>query len=173
MLVSLALEKLKGVYPEIVYKLVQCNLLPFLWVFLVGMGVYYHRETVIKWAFKLKWMFVVLYMLWHFAVPDSVAAYTAGVRYNVMGTILMLLMVTAVGFSAKCRFRCDYSYSFYLYHMVVINFIIHNVTKGFAGGTQFALWMAVSFVAIASCAVLSNRLVAGCLTRRIERKLLK
>ena len=39
MILDWVLEKGKGLYPEIVYKLLQCNLVSFLWIFLIGMCV--------------------------------------------------------------------------------------------------------------------------------------
>lgn len=172
MIFDLALEKGKGFYPEIGYKLLQCNLIPFLWIFLIGMCVYYNRNSIIPVIVKLKWVLMAVYLIWQYLVPSSVVKAFSGIRYNLITTLLMLLMLTGIGFSFKKRLRQDYSYSFYLYHMVVINFIINNICREFVSAGQFAVSLIASIIVISFLAILSHRYIAGCLTKKIENKLL-
>lgn len=172
MLIDLALEKSKGLYPEILYKLLQCNLVPFIWIFLIGMCMYYNRERILPFIVRFKWGFIIAYLVWQYVIPGSIVKTFGGIRYNIITTVLMLLMIIGIGFSFTKRFRQDYSYSFYLYHMVVINFVINNLLKGFASVGQFLITLICSFIAIGILAVLSHRYVAGSLTRRIENRLL-
>lgn len=172
MILDLALEKAKGFYPEIGYKLLQCNLVPFLWIFLIGMCVYYNRDKLIPAITKMKKIFVAAYLIWQFVVPNSIVKAFGGIRYNVVTTTLMLLMVTGIGFSFNRRFRQDYSYSYYLYHMVVINFVINNMIRTFSSNGAFILTLIGSMVTIGILAVLSHKYVAGTLTEKIEEKLL-
>lgn len=170
MLLDLALEKGANFYPEIGYSLLQCSLIPFVWIFLIGMCVYYQRDRIIPFIVRYRWAFVVAYFVWALLVPDSVRMLFSGMRYNLVTTVLLLLMVMGLGFSFRKRLRSDYSYSFYLYHMVVINFIIHNICRRFASPGTFVLVLTVSFLAIGTLAVLSHRYVAGSLTRANQRK---
>lgn len=172
MILDLVLEKGKGLYPEIVYKLLQCNLAPFLWIFLIGMCVYYNRDRIIPIIVKVKWVLVAAYLIWQYFVPIKIVNVFDGIRYNLITTLLMLLMLTGIGFSFKKRLSQDYSYSFYLYHMVVINFIINNVCKEFHSTGQFIVFLMTSIIAIGILAVLSHRYVAGSVTSIIEKRLL-
>ena len=173
MVFDLLLEKGKGLYPEIGYKLLQCNLIPFIWIFLIGMCVYYNRDIVIPAMIRIKWGLVAVYLIWQYVVPDSIVKIFGGIRYNVITTLILLLMITGIGFSFKKRLSQDYSYSFYLYHMVVINFIINNICKEFTSTGQFVVSLICSMLVIGILAVLSHRYVAGSLTKRIENRLLQ
>ena len=103
---------------------------------------------------------------------NSIVKIFAGIRYNVITTLIPLLMITGIGFSFKKRLGNDCSYSFYLYHMVVINFIINNICKEFTSIGQFVVSLISSMLVIGILAVLSHRYIAGRLTKRIENKLL-
>lgn len=148
------------------------NAIWFLWIFLLGMCFYYNRDRLIPVFTKLKWLFVALYLIWQFVVPSPIVKVFGGVRYNVVTTILMLFMFTGIGFSFNRRFRQDYSYSYYLYHMVVINFMINNMVRTFDSNGQFILTLITFMVTIDILAVLSHKYVAGTITKKNEKKLL-
>ena len=171
MLIDLLLEKDKGLYPEIGYKLLQCNLIPFIWIFLIGMCVYYNRDRIIPTMIRIKWGLVAIYVIWQYVVPNTIVKIFGGIRYNVITTLILLLMITGIGFSFKKRLDQDYSYSFYLYHMVVINFVINNICKEFTSLGQFVVSLIGSMMVIGILAVLSHRYVAGSLTKQIELKI--
>lgn len=171
--VDLLLEKGCDYYPSIVYRLLQCNLIPFLWIFLSGMCIYYNKERLIPQIVKIRWLLVGAYLVWQYAIPKTITALFNGIRYNVVATILMLLMVVGIGFSYTKRFKVDYSYSFYLYHMVVINFIINNVCVEFDDVKHFILYLLFSIFVIAIFAVISQKYIAGLLTNAIEKNIKK
>jgi len=172
MFLDLVLEKTKGSYPEIVYKLLQCNLIPFLWIFLFGMCFYYYRDKIITPIVKIKWAFVLMYLVWQYFVPSSIVLAFEGIRYNLVTTLLMLLMFAGIGFSFEKRLSQDYSYSFYLYHMVVINFMVNNICREFASAVQFSISLVASVIIIGILAILSHKYIAGSFTKIIEKKLL-
>lgn len=171
-IIDLLLEKGKWLYPEIIYKLLQCSLLPFIWIFLIGMFIYYNRSKVIPLIIRTKWFFVAIYLVWQCIIPDSIVTIFGGIRYNVLTTILMILSLTGIGFSYNKRVVHDYSYSFYLYHMVVINFIINNLCQGFESVWQFVFSIVASLGFTFMLAIFSHSFVAGWITKKIERKLL-
>ena len=105
MILDWALEKGKGLYPEIVYKLLQCNLVSFLWIFLIGMCVYYNRNTLIPILVKWKWIFAAAYLIWEYLTPSSLVKIFSGIRYNLITTLIMLLMLTGIGFSFKKKIK--------------------------------------------------------------------
>lgn len=155
-------------FPEIISKLIRCNLLPYIWIFLIGMCVYYHRYTVIPFFVKYKWGFALGYILWTYCVPINIVSFFEGIRYNIVTTLIMVSFAIGIGFSYKCRMSQDYSYSFYLYHMVVINFIIHNIYDKFDSTIQFIYTFITTIMVIGVCSVLSHRYVSGSFSKRIE-----
>lgn len=172
MALDLALERGKSLYPEIGYKLLQCSLVPFIWIFLIGMCIYYNRDKLILVIVRMKWKLAALYLIWQYMAPGAVVKIFEGIRYNLITTLLMLLMMTGLGFSFKKRLKQDYSYSFYLYHMVVINFINHNICKEFNSTGQFVITFIGTIVIIAILAILSHRYIEEGLTKKIEKRLL-
>lgn len=173
MILDIALERGKELYPEIVYKLLQCSIIPFLWIFLFGMCLYYNRNYLIPITMKISWISITAYLIWQYVVPDTIVRVFDGVRYNIITTSLMVTMFTGIGFLFKKRMIHDYSYSFYLYHMVVINYIINNMYKTFSSKLQFVLTLIMSVIIIGFFAYLSHYYVAGKLTKWIESRLVK
>ena len=168
MVVNLALEKTKNYIPELVYKLLQCNLIPFIWIFLIGMCVYYNRDKLIGFFVKTKWIFILIYIIWQYVMPKEMIRLFEGIRYNLVTTLLMLGMIIGIGFSKSYRLKHDYSYSFYLYHMVTINLIIHHFCNKISDVGTFLLIFILSGGITALFAIISNRFIAGSLTNKIE-----
>ena len=172
MIIDLALEKGKGLYPEIIYKLLQCNLIPFIWIFLIGMCVYYNRDRIIPRLVQCRWGLFIFYLAWQYVIPSQILKLFGGIRYNLITTVLMLFTLIGIGFSYKKRLSQDYSYSFYLYHMVIINFIINNIRREFTSIGEGIAVFVITMVLIGFLAVLSHRYVAGKLTKQLEKNLL-
>ena len=171
MLLDRLLELYKSMYAEIIYKLLQCIFIPFAWIFLLGMIVYYNRDMLIPVFIKIRWAVLALYILWRYAVPSSIKELFGGIRYNLVTTIFVLALVTGFGFAYHKRFKKDYSYSFYLYHMVVINFVINNVMSRFENSGQMIVVLTVCILATGAFAFLSHRLVAEQLAHKVKKRL--
>lgn len=169
--IDIVLERTQGFYPTVLYKLLQCNIVPFIWIFLIGMFIYYNRDSLIWGIVKLKWIILVLYCLWQYIVPNDIVILFDGIRYNLVTTILLVFLVAGFGFSWNKRLGQDYSYSFYLYHMIVINFIINNICNRFFSIGQLALWLVLSTSTICVLALFSHNYIANNLARKIEIKL--
>lgn len=171
MLLSLILEKTHNLYPVLVYKLLYVNLISFMWIFLIGMCIYYHREKLVPVMIKHKYYLIIMYFVWQYMLPSDFISIFESIRYNLVTTVIMLCMFTGIGFSYQWRSKEDYSYSFYLYHIVVINFVINNIGKDFTP-VEYIILFACCFMAIAILAIISRTYVAGSLTRKFEEKIL-
>lgn len=167
---DLWMEKISSYYPVLIYKLLYVNLFPFIWIFLIGMCIYYYRGKLVPALVTKKYYLLILYFIWQYAVPGELISIFDGIRYNLVTTCIMLLMFTGIGFSYNWRSKQDYSYSFYLYHMVVINFIINNIGKSFTN-VEYVLMYMSSIVVIGILAVISRRYIAGSLTKKFEERL--
>ena len=173
MILSLILNKCSAMFPEIVNKLLECSFISFMWIFLCGMCIYYHRDKLIPLMIRGRWIAAAVYLLWQYAVPKQAAEIFSGIRYNAVTTFLLLLCVTGFGFCCVKRFRKDYSYSFYLYHMVVINFVIHNIFPRMENTAQTVICFIAVTAATGILAVLSRHYIAGMLTEKLEKRFLK
>ena len=155
----------------LIYKLLQCNIIPFLWIFLSGMLIHRYADTLIPRLVKLRAVFLVLYIIWQYAAPAHIKQCFEGIRYNIVTTALLLCLVASFGFSAKYRIRRECSYSFYLYHMVVIGWIIQTMTRSFSGAAEFAFWFLITMSGTVVCALLSHYFIAGKMTKALEARI--
>lgn len=171
MCMDLLLEKANMFYPVLVYKLLYVNLIPFIWIFLIGMCMYYYREKIAPVLIQKKYSMIILYFVWQYMVPVELNSIFSGIRYNLITTVIMLLMLAGIGFSWRWRSVQDYSYSFYLYHMVVINFVLNNFGKSFTSREYIVIYIG-SIIAIGLLAIISRKYIAGILTRKFEEKIL-
>lgn len=158
-LFDLIAERLAGYYPGIVYKLLECNALTFIWIFAFGISIYYSSEIVIRKLVDLRWLFLVIYIIWQYFIPDDITGLFNGIRYNIVTTSLMLFFVTGFGFSYRYRVKEDFSYSFYLYHMVVINAVVEFVGNKFSTYQNIICFILI-FGIISVLAIFSRRMIA-------------
>ncbi|MGN8774095.1 acyltransferase family protein [Candidatus Weimeria sp. HCP3S3_B5] len=158
-LFDLIAEKFSKVYPDIFYKLLECNVFTFVWIFVLGIAFYYASPQVISFFVSWKWVFLAIYVAWQYFVPTTLVSLFDGIRYNVITTILLLFFVVGFGFSFKYRVKEDLSYSFYLYHMVVINAVIEFFGSEFST-MQDAFWFFIVFAIIGIFAYFSRKFVA-------------
>ena len=159
---------LKSLFPASIFKLLQCNIISFLWIFLLGMMLYYHKDEIIPALIRIRIPLVVMYLLWYFIAPDGIKDLFTGVRFNIITTLLLLLMTTAIGFSFICRLKKDLSYSFFLYHMVIINIFYHSITKTFFNRMHAVM----VFAAIAVITILVAY-ISSMLSEKITHRLTK
>ncbi len=137
------------ILPETLHKLFLQTFLPYFWLFLAGglMGAYFDR------------LIGLLKKLWPVFLACSVAVSLLGFESNVGAYELiksLTLGLAMVGFAyrfPRLNIRTDLSYGFYIYHMIVINLMIH---LGFAGNI---LCLAVALVLSLVLAVLSQLVI--------------
>ena len=142
------LAPLEGILPDIIWSMITVIVFPFLYIFLLGMMFYYHRERFVPFLKKYWYIFCVVYVLWELFAPVSVLSLFEGVRYNVITTLLLSFVTIALGFAFG-------SYRFYLYHMVILNLIYHLFVQQFDTVSLFVAVLVASTVVIAFCAYVS------------------
>lgn len=170
-LASIACNMAEPYLPEMANKLIGVTVVPYLYFLVAGMVVWYHRDAIIPALKKAKWFILVAYVAWklmenHLAFPHTVD----GILYNTVTTLLMCAVIFAFSFLGSWRMRRDYTFGFYLYHMVFVNLVYHF---GFA--TLVPLWkgaltvLGVSVVTLL-CAVLSKRFVEDPAARLLTKR---
>ena len=172
LIINIVIAKMQDHMPDMVWKVMQCCIIPFFWIFLTGMMVYYYKDQIILLLMKLKWVIIVLYCVWQYVIPSGFRGLFEGVRYNAVTTILLMGLIVSIGFSVTVRLREDYSYSFYLYHMVIINFVLNTVLSGFNSMVTVYLAIIATMAVISIPAVLSHLLVGKKLSHVLEKRIM-
>lgn len=157
----------------IVYKLLMVSVIPFLYIFLFGMMMYYFKDRLIPILIKFFWPTVVIYCIW-MNLPPSIVVWTNGVRYNIVTSVILMCMVIGIAYRfGKHRVKTDYSYSFYLYHMVVINMTYHLIMKDFSSIIVAVVAFLIQFVIILILAYVSVNVIDKKINVPLERKIIK
>ncbi len=131
--------------PEMLVKLLEQTFVPYFWLFLAGGLIAAYFDKIIH--ILKKWWFLCFAL----SAAASISGLEQGIgAYELIKSLTMGLAM--VGFAyryPKLNIGKDYSYGFYIYHMIVINLLIH---LGFTGSIWSVL---VALAASCLCAVAS------------------
>ena len=112
---------LRPYLPSMVFKLLNVTFIPYLYIYLIGMFVYTFRQELIPKLNGLFWPLLMTYIAWSFA-NGMFFKFNTGHYVNIVSGVLICLLTLSGGYYfGKHRFKYDFSYSIYLYHMIVIN----------------------------------------------------
>ena len=169
--VSILAQKSSVFLPTIVSKLIGVTVVPYLYFLVADMVGWYHRDTIIPALQRKKWILLGAYTAWktmenHLSFPHILD----GVMYNTVTTLLMAALIFAFAFCGSWRMKRDLTFGFYLYHMVVINLVLH-----FGMNTLEPLWrggLLIAGIAVLStlCAWLSQRYVEIPTAKLLKKK---
>ncbi len=124
--VSIACNRFEGYMPAIAAKLISVTVLPYLYFLVAGMVGWYYRDQIIPALSKWKYGILCAYILWYIAETTlNMPHIFDGVLYNTITTLLLAMVIFAFSFARKWRLRHDFTYGFYLYHMVFINLAVN------------------------------------------------
>lgn len=142
----------------IINKLINCSVIPYLYMFMIGTFIYRFRKNIFN--YDRRWLIVINLIL--------LCAYIFGGNYIIGNYIFLIkgisLAVLTVNFgylfNKKIRIKIDVTYGTYLYHMVVVNAII-------------ALRLKVNFIVmlVAVCISLGLGLVSSCFSKILREKI--
>ena len=106
----------------IIIKFINCSIIPYLYMFMIGCFFYRFREKIFSYDSRLIAIvgvfFVAMYFLGEGLIAGSYLPLLSGIALATMTIILGYL------FKIKLRAKIDITYGTYLYHMVVVNAII-------------------------------------------------
>lgn len=126
--VCIGINSVFGIYynalPSIVAKLINVTLIPYLYVFLIGMFVYAYFEDVIGLLRDKIWLILCGYILWNYCAK-SLVPHPLGHYADIMTGVGVCLITLGLAFKlGKRRIKYEISYGLYIYHMIVINVMI-------------------------------------------------
>jgi peptidoglycan/LPS O-acetylase OafA/YrhL len=126
-------------------KLIMCSALPYLYVFLIGSGLYYYWDKV---KFMLEGKGLYWFILFNILVlvAGITPAYLAvGVQLvsNIVLAILTISMAFTIPSLGKMLHGNDISYGIYIYHMLVINSFVELKLVGKLSFLFFAILLTI------------------------------
>lgn len=105
--------------PLMIRKLYSQTVIPYLWLFVVGMCIARFKDTLLPIIKHYWWAFIIISAAAHFSGIDISAHYT------VFGNGLMAVGMIGFAYSfPKLELKTDISYGLFIYHMTVINVLI-------------------------------------------------
>ncbi len=120
---------------SMIVKLMGVFVFPYLYYFMVGILTFMYYDKIIHF-FRSKFLYWLVAYIVFFCVADmflgyDVVSYWVTSPFNVIGTFLLSGVTLSAAYTAptlseKLVKGNDISYGVYLYHMVVVNFIVHK-----------------------------------------------
>ena len=141
---------LSSFLPEMICKLYNQTFVPYLWLFVLGMTLCEFFGILIPFLKKFWYVFALI------AAVLCLTGWDISGSYSVFKSLMMAPAI--IGFAyrfPKLQIKQDFSYGLYIYHMIVINVMIHF---GFVGNLLYVL---VAFTISSLLAVLSYKTIGS------------
>lgn len=136
--VAVASPHLAKFIPEIIYKLYNQTIIPYLWLFVLGAFISEYREKFIP-ALKKFWYIPLALSIITFIVDFDISGGPYG--YGILRCSTLILGMLGIAYKfPSLNIRTDISYGIYIYHITIINVFI---VMGFTGNQLF-LWFAMA-----------------------------
>lgn len=106
----------------------------FLYEFFIGCFLFFNYKVIQIVKERKIWIFIwILFLLWYvvYSYTDLIAPF--GEMHNAINGFIVSLTTIFTGFLFIKRLKLDISYGLFIYHMVVINYLLANGVKGFIG----------------------------------------
>ena len=121
---------IKDAVPHIIYRVIFVSFVPYLYIYLIGMFLYFYKDTVLQWLINRWKTVLIIYTVWmtgfYLFLPR--VGFYAPVH---IGLTLPVMIITVAFGLGKHRLKYEISYGMYLYHFIVINALIQmGVTNG-------------------------------------------
>lgn len=105
---------------KLICKLIERSFVPYIIFALIGASVFRFFDRIIPVLTKgLPVFLVIIFMISHNKLPDY------GYYCGVITAICTSLLFLGIGYCFKLRLSYDISYELFLYHWIVLNFVVH------------------------------------------------
>ena len=138
----------RGEYQRnIAMKLIEVTLIPFFWIFLLGVFAQQNWKRIRGFFEGAFWLWIFLYFIVSCSM-SWIGCEVTGNYQNKIVTLFLCCFVLSVAFSSryaadKMLKGSDISYGVYIYHMVVVNVLVHCGFKGEFGAFLFCTVLSV------------------------------
>lgn len=131
---------LEDIFPAIIYKLFTQTFFPYIWMFVFGAMLCEYFENIIM-LLKRRW--IIFFMI---SAVFSITGWDLGIYGTLKVSFLGLAIIGFAYQYPKIQLKYDFSYGFYIYHMIVINVLIQ---LGYIGNMKYM------FIALVSSGILA------------------
>lgn len=155
--------------PEVVRKLIGVSLIPYFYIFLIGLIVFKFKDLIIPLLKKYLVVIGVLYIVTKFLAIYVFSNIKLGINYDVFSALLLSLFVLGVGFSfGQRRLKYEISYSIFLWHMIICNLFIEMSKKYSLSLNDYGIiFMVMTYLVVLPIAMLSFKF-GKYVTRKLE-----
>lgn len=138
-------------------KIIERCFLPYAIWFFIGVVLYHERNTWLKWLSRQALGILVLYVICRFFAVNKVGGYYCDIVTSVLLPILTISIAYALG---KHRLKFDISYHMFLYHWIVLNFLIATdiITK-FTVMPMIMIYVGITLAVTVSMYTLEKRYI--------------
>ena len=114
--------------PEILYKLINVSLIPYFYIFMLGMFVYKFRERMLPVIKEKVWLLFACYIIIKVLLMNINMPISLGVNYDIFTASLLSFAVIGIAYRlGTIRFKNEISYGIFIWHMIVVNIAIEII----------------------------------------------
>ena len=132
-------------------KLIGVSILPYLFYFLIGMYVFQFRSKVFKYIEDKFYIYFIIYIGIILLSTDNYLYFF--LQQFGYALFVFSLVFSFKNFTYKFMGYNDFTYGIYIYHMLIINILVH---LNYIGAVENILWVLLGSIV---CGVLSYKLV--------------
>ena len=106
----------------------------FFYEFFIGCFLFFNPKIIKTVIEKKIWiLFLILFLLWYiiYSYTDLIPPF--GEMHNAINGFIIPFLTIFIGFLFYKRLKLDISYGLFIYHMVVINYLLTNGINGVCG----------------------------------------
>lgn len=127
--------------PDLIRKLIQVSLLPYLYIFIIGIVSYKYRNKVIPFLVKWFWLLGIIYLPVKYFILHIKVPLQFGMLYDVFSTLLLSATIIGAGYAfGKKRLKYEISYSIFIWHMIICNVCIEISKKNGLPLNYYGIW---------------------------------
>ena len=126
---------------DIVRKLIQVSLIPYLYIFIVGIIIYKYRNILLPFLVKWFWLLGIIYLPVKYFILHIKVPLQFGMLYDVFSTLLLSATIIGAGYAfGKKRLKYEISYSIFIWHMIICNVFIEISKKNGLPLNYYGIW---------------------------------
>lgn len=110
-------------YDNIFTKIYSYSLLPYLYIFLIGVSMYLFRDRIILLLARYWKMILAVFLIWHYGsellgIDKKIPGHYINFVTGVWASVVVIVIGYGIG---RIRLKHDISYSLFLWHMPVVD----------------------------------------------------
>ncbi len=114
------------ILPITLQKLIGVSLIPYLYIFLIGIISYKYLDKIIPFSKKYCLLFFIFYLILKTIYQKYLSFINLGINYDVISTCFLCLSIIGIAFKfGNIRLKYELSYEIFIWHMIICNIFVH------------------------------------------------